>query len=118
MDWKTQKPLEELKLLYLMILMCLTVLLYLTMLMYLMILWYLPMMPDDVDLPDDADVHDYFFLYLVVLLYLAACSCVHLLRLLHQTPADSQGDSLDSPPFSSPALDRYIETQKAEESTF
>lgn len=61
MDWKTQKPLEELKLLYLMILMCLTVLLYLTMLMYLMILLYLPMMPDDVDLPDDADVHDYFF---------------------------------------------------------
>lgn len=59
MDWKTQKPLEELKLLYLMILMCLTVLLYLTMLMYLMILLYLPMMPDD--LPDDADVHDYFF---------------------------------------------------------
>lgn len=53
MDWKTQKPLEELKLLYLMILMCLTVLLY------LMILLYLPMMPDD--LPDDADVHDYFF---------------------------------------------------------
>lgn len=55
MDWKTQKPLEELKLLYLMILMCLTVLLY------LMILLYLPMMPDD--LPDDADVHDYFFFY-------------------------------------------------------
>lgn len=102
MDWKTQKPLEELKLLYLMILMCLTVLLYLTMLIYLMMLMYMTT----------------FFKYLLVLLYLAACSCVHLLRLLHQTPADSQGDSLDSPPFSSPALDRYIDTQKVEESTF
>lgn len=38
MDWKTQKPLEELKLLYLMMLL------------------YLPMMPDDVDL------HDYVFI--------------------------------------------------------
>lgn len=117
MDRKTQKPLEELKLLYLMMLMYLTVLLYLTTFMYLMILLYLPMMPDDL-IYLMMLMYMTMFLYMVVLLYLAVCSCVHLLQLLHRTPADSQGDSLDSLPFSSPALDRYIDTQKVEESTF